>query len=274
MRVIDVTSILVGLIGIVVTLYSLNSGKAQIKDASSFYEYRLLSEKTLMKNLKRVRLAKIIFLYSILFFPNFEKSFDVTGVLTNEFLDYCKVINSLIMAAFVCASFVYTQFVAFMDSKWINSIIESGRVSKDSIMEKRDKLFWRYWLISLIAVVCAFLTNRNMLDYCLYVVVLVWISIDSLYCIYMFTYLNLRLQFRVSEINVKVKQNSKPYRDVYNYLIQNGQLAVMVKACGVLKKYLFPEYDLEYIEKIIDEENTLLSTEYKDWIIERKKCNR
>lgn len=273
MRFLDVISILVSLAGIVVTLYSLYIGNSQIKDVSSFYEYRLISEKNVMKNLKRGRTAKKLIFYSFPFITNIESSFNLTGLMSKEFLNYCKKVNSLIVLIFISVYFVCIQFVVFTDFKWINSLIERKRVRKNCIMEKRNNLFMYYLLITMIVGVRCLIVNKNMLGHCVYLAILVWIGIDALYSIFMFRYMNLRLQFHVSKINVKVKHNSKPYVEVYNYSIQNGQLAVMVETCGMLKKYLFPESELEYIEKIIDEKKTLLNTEYKVWIIERKKCN-
>lgn len=168
-------------------------------------------------------------------------------------------------------AFICSRFIVFIESKWMNSLIENNKVRKTSILEKGEKLFNYYCLVGAVLVVGVYIINRSLLWYFISLAVLVEVCLYSLYSYYLYLYLNFRLQFPVSQINVKMKGIDKPYENIYNYVIQNGQIAVMLKDCEVLKKYTFPEIELEYIEKIIDEENTLLSTEFNDLIIKRKE---
>ena len=93
---------------------------------------------------------------------------------------------------------------------------------------------------------------------------MVGISIDAIFCSYVYTYLNLRLQFVVSGINVKAKYQSMPYREVHNYKISKGKVEIMIRDKEVLRKISFLETELEYIEKIINEDYSLLDTKFKD----------
>lgn len=44
----------------------------------------------------------------------------------------------------------------------------------------------------------------------------------------------------------------------------------MIREKGALRRIYFPESELEYIEKTINEEGTLLNTSFKDWVVQRK----
>lgn len=109
-----------------------------------------------------------------------------------------------------------------------------------------------------------------MLGYCAYAIILTGIGLDAVFCQYLYTYLNLRLQFVVTEISVKAKFEPSPFKDVYNYGILKGTVDVMIREKGALRRIYFPESELEYIEKTINEEGTLLDTSFKDWVVQRK----
>lgn len=271
MRFIDFISISISLIGTALTLYSFYRDTVRAKEVSSFFEYRSVSEKIVIKNLKRDWGVNAIILYACCFLPDIISLFKLTGFLPNAFLECYRAISTLVIAFFVCVAFICSRFIVFIESKRMNSLIENNKVRKTSILEKGEKFFYYYCLVGAVLVVGAYIINRSLLWYFISLTVLVGVCLYSLYSYYLYLYLNFRLQFTVSQINVKMKGIDKPYENIYNYVIQNGQIAVMLKDCEVLKKYTFPEIELEYIEKIIDEENTLLSTKFNDWIIKRKE---
>lgn len=263
----DGVSIFLGVLGIILTLIFYFRDNLQTKESSSFYEYRLPSERSTIKKLKRdglIRFAIVIVCYSIMNIGSLHGSIDF---IPKETLQNYQIINIFIIFGALFANIFFNLFIAFKQSKWIDELIKNNEVRSSLVLEKRDKILVYYYIITILIGLCIIAINNELLSYGAYIIILVGISIDAIFCLYVYTYLNLRLQFIVSEISVKAKYQSIPYKEVYNYEILKGKVCVMKRDGGVLKKVSFPEAELEYIEKIINEEYSLLDTKFKDWII-------
>lgn len=266
----DGVSIFLGVLSVILTLVFYFRDNSQIKDTSSFYDYRLLSEKYTIKKLKRdglIRFAIVIVCCSIANIGSLCGSIDF---IPKETLNNYQIINMVIMVGILFASTISKFFIAFKKSEWIDKVIKSNKVDRPTILEKRDKLLLCYYIITIVIGLCIIAVNNELLSYGAYIITIIGISIDAIYCSYVYTYLNLRLQFIVSGINVKAKYQSMPYKEVHNYKILKGKVEVMIKEEGVLKKVSFPESELEYIEKTINEKYSLLNTQFKDWTIYTK----
>lgn len=263
-------SIAIGLFGIAATVFLYYKDKGQAKDSSSFFEYRLISERSFIKKLKKTVLIKLSIILACY-------AFVMTGILIDGFWSVSKealrgyqTINSCVICGIALASTIFVQFVAFIDSEWIDKLIKTKAVNKTTILGKRDTVLVLFYLIS--AAICTVIVcaNHELLGYCAYAIILTGIGLDAVFCQYLYTYLNLRLQFVVTEISVKAKFEPSPFKDVYNYGILKGTVDVMIREKGALRRIYFPESELEYIEKTINEEGTLLDTSFKDWVVQRK----
>ena len=264
---VDGVSIFLGVLGVILTLIFYFRDNSQIKDTSSFYDYRLLSEKYTIKKLKRdglIRFAIVIVCCSIANIGSLCGSIDF---IPKETLNNYQIINMVIMVGILFANTIFNYFIAFKKSEWMDKLIKSNKVDRPTILERRDKFSLYYYIITIVIGLCIITVNDELLSYGAYIVTLVGISIDAIFCSYVYTYLNLRLQFVVSGINVKAKYQSMPYREVHNYKISKGKVEIMIRDKEVLRKISFLETELEYIEKIINEDYSLLDTKFKDWII-------
>lgn len=263
----DGVSIIIGLLGIVVTVILYLRDKSQTKESSLFYEYRLISEKNTIEKLRRDGLIKFAIVIVCCSIANIGSLCGNINFIPKDTLNTYQMISMFIMVVILIANTVFNYFIAFKKSEWIDKLIKNKEVSSSRVLEKRDKILLYYFLIAILIGVCIIAVNDELLSYGAYIVTLVGISIDAIFCSYVYTYLNLRLQFVVSGINVKAKYQSMPYREVHNYKISKGKVEIMIRDKEVLRKISFLETELEYIEKIINEDYSLLDTKFKDWII-------
>ena len=264
MQAADLASILIGIAGLFATGITYYRGEIQYKEHSSFYEYRLFSDKTTIKRLRREGLATCVILAGGYLVINIGHVSGITESLHMEIPDVYLDLYGIVMSGFLFANISLNRIIAFKESEWINKLIKKKTVFNDSILERKTNILFGYYLIAIIIGVIITCNNSKLLELYTYIVVIVGICVDGIYCSYVYTYLNLRLQFYVSEINLKARYQSTPYKSIINYNISKGRIAFLVNDKGILKRYYSPLSEVEYIEKIIDENRTLLNTKFKD----------
>lgn len=269
MKLSDLMSLLLGVLGILVTIGLYLKENNKISVSSNFYDYRFLEEKRTIKKLKRHRkiATYILFIIEIVFFC---ASIFIHNELYNLDLKYIFNLILLIMLLMSLVQIIIVIFIAYKNFKKLEEKIEKREIKYEAFTQYADKILFIYYSISIVVGIFMVLNNLEIKFY--FIAIFVFgISIEINLYTFFYTYLNLRLQFFVNSIYIKISNSNIIYTDIINYEIINNIITFLVNENDKINRYYLSFENIEYIKKELDYKKNLLNTYYKGWEIPYKK---
>lgn len=257
----EIISIVLSLIGIILTIYIYLRERSSTNAQSEFYAFKSQAIKRLtnrLRNLSYLCVLIVIIIDVMCFIQNETNILPISSKASG----YGYRISTIVIILFLVVQIVTVGFLVYKKASFMDKIIEEGHTSIIFICEPA------YYISIFIALIFAIITGAckfsgsNMAISAL-IAIMIIAAFEATYYFYTYYYIKLRTYCRVNKINIKVDYNNCVYEDVYNYEISNNKMVFTIVG-EPTKEYIIATDRIEYVEKIIDESVTLLDQKLKE----------
>ena len=246
-------SLIIGVLGIIITIFFYYKGNSYRKSQSVFYIYKTIAAEKLVKHCRLQGLIYGGLVMSIYLLLSLNSSFNFLEIKEGH-ASTIFAIGSIAVCGMVLLQTVCNNFIAFGNVCSIEKKLNKGEVS---CAEYTAMGTFICIAIAIIGWVLLFIIKDNdWKNNILFITLLLCLVIKSVYGSFLNTYINLRLSFRVDDITVKTKCDV--YEKIYNYKLAKGYYEITYEAGSELKCVMVPEHEICFIEKSINGEKRLI----------------
>lgn len=249
----DIVSVMVGLLGVCVSIVVPLLEYMRTRYKSEFYAYLLISQSELAA---QYRLAGLVFsfvaigLYCIV---SFDGVFYDLLIISND--RTMKAAFALVFALFAIATMTFKQVFAFQKSDRLEK-----HLKRESYVYHKVKSVFNSALILICLGVVILLSYFGVSDSptALILLGLIATSVQGVYCSYVYVYMQLHLRFYVYRMNIKVDNIENCYHDVANFICKKDMLSFTVLGDSEVKNITVLKCNIGYIERILDTNENML----------------
>lgn len=226
------------------------------KEESNFNDFTSIEIEKFTRNSKTKGRVYIVFItlnYTAL--AAFSIFVDEDILIFNE--ETIEIITSVIVVILVFATaiqFLLNYIIAFRNISFIEK-----KVNQNNIEELKLITTW-VWLgaaVVFVIISCIHIDEQTKI-LVIYSIIMICCAMQADCYSFLYVYIKSRHCYVVKQINIKIKGNEKVYLDVAHYKKDKSSISFVIKEKNLSKKVIANISEIEYIEKIIDTNTSLL----------------
>lgn len=255
----NILSLLVGIIGVFLTILFYYKTTSSHKSQSNFFVYKTHSEEKLVKDCKwRWRFYGLLVPLSY-FILTTVKLFK-HSISESPLLQSFSIVNMVALFFMLLVQYIYNNFFITKSIKSLDKKISTGIRSYENYADTCTSICA---LIAILGYISLFaIKSDNTKFIVIYIALITCIILKSLHTFFLYTYIKLRLFSKVSSIIIKT--NSFTYENIFSYSQSNGFFTIAYLDNNELKQALVPTTEVLAIESTICKSGCLLNAFIKN----------